>query len=1065
MAIVASCSGSILAAPISPEPIRDAEQRQEQIGSQTRNLVAALDTMLGEYERNNLGGDEALTVKGLRANLERLSIEEMRTVVDLLQQARAVQDRGAAAQTVADAFSAQKRISVEMARILAAHSRQAEAAEISKRLNDLADRQARNLRDGIQLARMNQWPGGGNFEAMRNAQMETQRGEQAAIAQEVQLAAGRLQKMAEGPMDAKAARDLQQVMAQLKKVEADTQAAAEQLRMGQLQAALAQEMTGRDELRKAARAVAPRERGAEALRKAEAELGRMIEEQEMVRSSTARHPVEKDFDKWLADRAASTDPQKALGREFRGKPLEQLKQIPELQAKFNQEMNQSSAVLGRMEDQQSELAIKNDFLGQDLADVARAAGSLKDANKAMQDARAALKAMNAPDAAAKQAAAIERMAAARDEVQRRAEEAEMLAMRGGDKAANLEMLKNAVENLAKEEASVANAVKPERAQQADVARRAEKMAERAAEMAPAAAEALKNAVSNAKKSEQAMADSNFNKGREEAVQAADNLAKAAAEIAKEIAKTDAAKQLAQDALASLGELAKLIEQEQSIDLDAAKAAALGDKRRKEELERLAKMQEAIQQKTEEFKTTLGAAQLGASQALNDAMADMGAARAELEAGNAAPAREAAQKAIEKMLAAKNSMGSQVADAMKQMGANMPATPEEMAKAANQIMQALQEVNGAQQALAKAAEQMGQKAAQNAAEAAMQAAQAAQMAADAAKVAQQQAMQAANPDAARQAADAAQSAQAAQQAAQQAAMNAAQSASMPGQQAMAAAQQAADKAGEAAKAAIQAAQAAGQAQKSAQQAGTQPSNMQAAQQAGAAQQAANKAAQSAQQAQQMAANAAQMAQNGQQAAQQAMQQAAQQLSQAAQQAGQAAAQNGAMSPELMQAAQQAAQQLADGAAQAMNGQNAPAQQAAQQAAQQLSQATAMMAAQQAGISQQSAGQGQQPGQGQEPGPGMKGQGQQPGRGSGTGKKQTAANEAPSEGAEDYKPGSEPQAVERQARQAALKKANFIGLPAREREAIQQSLGDKYPSEYGAMVEQYLLNLANEAAKKK
>ena len=1052
MVIVASCSGSILAAPISPEPIRDAEQRQEQIGSQTRNLVAALDTMLGEYERNNLGGDEALTVKGLRANLERLSIEEMRTVVDLLQQARAVQDRGAAAQTVADAFSAQKRISVEMARILAAHSRQAEAAEISKRLNDLADRQARNLRDGIQLARMNQWPGGGNFEAMRNAQMETQRGEQAAIAQEVQLAAGRLQKMAEGPMDAKAARDLQQVMAQLKKVEADTQAAAEQLRMGQLQAALAQEMTGRDELRKAARAVAPRERGAEALRKAEAELGRMIEEQEMVRSSTARHPVEKDFDKWLADRAASTDPQKALGREFRGKPLEQLKQIPELQAKFNQEMNQSSAVLGRMEDQQSELAIKNDFLGQDLADVARAAGSLKDANKAMQDARAALKAMNAPDAAAKQAAAIERMAAARDEVQRRAEEAEMLAMRGGDKAANLEMLKNAVENLAKEEASVANAVKPERAQQADVARRAEKMAERAAEMAPAAAEALKNAVSNAKKSEQAMADSNLNKGREEAVQAADNLAKAAAEIAKEIAKTDAAKQLAQDALASLGELAKLIEQEQSIDLDAAKAAALGDKRRKEELERLAKMQEAIQQKTEEFKTTLGAAQLGASQALNDAMADMGAARAELEAGNAAPAREAAQKAIEKMLAAKNSMGSQVADAMKQMGANMPATPEEMAKAANQIMQALQEVNGAQQALAKAAEQMGQKAAQNAAEAAMQAAQAAQMAADAAKVAQQQAMQAANPDAARQAADAAQSAQAAQQAAQQAAMNAAQSASMPGQQAMAAAQQAADKAGEAAKAAIQAAQAAGQAQKSAQQ-------------AGAAQQAANKAAQSAQQAQQMAANAAQMAQNGQQAAQQAMQQAAQQLSQAAQQAGQAAAQNGAMSPELMQAAQQAAQQLADGAAQAMNGQNAPAQQAAQQAAQQLSQATAMMAAQQAGISQQSAGQGQQPGQGQEPGPGMKGQGQQPGRGSGTGKKQTAANEAPSEGAEDYKPGSEPQAVERQARQAALKKANFIGLPAREREAIQQSLGDKYPSEYGAMVEQYLLNLANEAAKKK
>ena len=77
---------------------------------------------------------------------------------------------------------------------------------------------------------------------------------------------------------------------------------------------------------------------------------------------------------------------------------------------------------------------------------------------------------------------------------------------------------------------------------------------------------------------------------------------------------------------------------------------------------------------------------------------------------------------------------------------------------------------------------------------------------------------------------------------------------------------------------------------------------------------------------------------------------------------------------------------------------------------------------------------------------------------------AENQAPSEGAEDYKPGGDPQAVERKARQAALKKANFIALPAREREAIQQSLGEKYPAEYGAMVEQYLLNLANEAAKK-
>ncbi len=886
------------AAPLPPEPIRDAEQRQVQIGAQAKGLVSALDAMLGEYERNHLGGDDAKLIQTLRSQLERLSVEEVRTVVDLLQQARTVQDRGAATQTVADAFSAQKRISVELARILAAHAQQAEAAELSKRLNDLADRQARNLRDGIQLARMAQ--SGGNMDAMKNAQMDAQRGEQSAIAQEVQLAVERWKKVApEG-----GSKDNDRLAVQLQKVQSDTAAAAEQLKVGQLRPALVKEISGRDELRRIARAVAPRERGAQALRKAESELGKLIEEQSEIRNSTARHPVQPDFDKWLAESVNSTDPKKALGKEIQGQTLEQLKQNKELAAKFAQEMGQSSAVLGRLEDSQGELAVKNDFLGQELAEVPKALDSMKGANQAMQEARTALKAMNAPEAAAKQDAAMAKMTAARDEIRSRAEEAEMLAAFGGDKSKNLEMLKSAVENLAREEAQMAQSATPNRQQQADAARRAGKMADRAAELAPMAADTLKAAMADVQKSEQAMGAGDLAKGREEAGKAAEALAKAAQQVASELAKTEAAKQQSEAMQAALAELARLIEQEQAVDLDAAKAAALSERRAKDEIARLSKAQAAIQEKTEDYKGTLGALQLAATQALADAMIDMGAARAELEAGNAAPARKSASQAVEKLRAAKNSMGQQLADANKQMGNELPATPEEFAKAANQIQQALQEVNAAQQSLAQAA-----------------------------------------------------------------------------------------------------------------------------------------------------------AQKGQPAAQKAMQQAGEQLAKAAQQAGQPAA----MSPELQQVAQEAAKQLAEGAAQAMAGQNAAAQQAAQQAAQKLGQAAAMMAAQQAGVSQQMAGQSQQPGQGQQPGPGMKGQGQQPGRGSGTGKKDMAS-QAPSEGAEDYKPGGEASAVDRKARQTALKAANFIGLPAREREAIQQSLSEKYPAEYGAMVEQYLLNLANEAAKK-
>ena len=833
---------------------------------QAKALVTALDAMLGEYERNQLGGADAAMMKALRGQLDRLSVAEMRTVVDLLQKARAVQDRADSAQTVANASSVQKRIAVEMERILAAHTQQGEAAELAKRFNELADRQARNLRDGIQLVRMTRGAFA-NTDAVKLAQMEVQRGEQAAIAQEVQLAVERLRKLGG-----------EQHAAQVQKMEADAGAAVESLKLGQIPQALEKEISARDELRRIARAVAPREIGAEALRKAEAELAKLIDEQKAVKESTARHPVEQ--------------------------ASEQVKQNPELAAKFNQQQAQNSAVMGRLEDEQRDLAMKNDFLAQELSDMPKVFDSLKSANKTMQESRAALTAMNAPDAAAKQSATIEKMSAARDEIRARAEEAEMLAARGGDKAKNLEMLKNAVENLAREESAMAKSEAPNRQQQADAARRAERMAERAAELAPGSEQALKAARADAQESERAMAASDNAKGREEAAQAAQQLANAAQEIAKEMSKTEAAKQQADDAQAALAQLAKLIEQEQAIDLDAAKAKALSAQRATEEFARLEKAQTGIQEMTEDYKGSLGPLQLAASQALGDAMIDMGAARAELEAGNAAPARESAQRAIEKMIAAKNSMGQQLAEAMKQMGNEMPATPEEMAKAANQIQQALQEVNAAQKLLANAAAAKG----------------------------------------------------------------------VP--------------------------------------------------------------------------------------AEQAMKQASEQLAKAAQQAAQAAAQS-AMMPEQLQ---QAAQKAADGAAQAASGENAPAQQSAQQAAQKLSQAAAAMAAQQAGIGQQQAGAAKQPGEGQEPGPGMKGKGQKPGRGDGTGKKETATNQPPGEGAEDYKAGSEPQAVERQARQAALKKATFIGLPARERDAIQQGLGEKYPAEYGAMVEQYLLNLANEAAKK-
>ena len=59
----------------------------------------------------------------------------------------------------------------------------------------------------------------------------------------------------------------------------------------------------------------------------------------------------------------------------------------------------------------------------------------------------------------------------------------------------------------------------------------------------------------------------------------------------------------------------------------------------------------------------------------------------------------------------------------------------------------------------------------------------------------------------------------------------------------------------------------------------------------------------------------------------------------------------------------------------------------------------------------------------------------------------------------------EAVQTGARAVANRKGAFAGLPARERAVIEQAQGEKYPEEYGAQVEQYLLNLARESAAKK
>ena len=164
-----------------------------------------------------------------------------------------------------------------------------------------------------------------------------------------------------------------------------------------------------------------------------------------------------------------------------------------------------------------------------------------------------------------------------------------------------------------------------------------------------------------------------------------------------------------------------------------------------------------------------------------------------------------------------------------------------------------------------------------------------------------------------------------------------------------------------------------------------------------------------------------------------------------------------------ALQSATSALANGAAQASAGQSQPAQGNAGTAAEALARAQAALAMAQAGLGSDapSAGAGQSKGQGQSPGQGQaQGQGNGPGQGKGQGQAKGTpgqqgsgnANNAAGSGNADGPRGN----VEGTGQ--------FTGLPKRDRAALRQSQGEKYPQEYGPLVEQYLKNLSDNAGGK-
>lgn len=146
-------------------------------------------------------------------------------------------------------------------------------------------------------------------------------------------------------------------------------------------------------------------------------------------------------------------------------------------------------------------------------------------------------------------------------------------------------------------------------------------------------------------------------------------------------------------------------------------------------------------------------------------------------------------------------------------------------------------------------------------------------------------------------------------------------------------------------------------------------------------------------------------------------------------------------------QAADQSLNEGAAAAESGDQAATSSEAGRAQEALAAAAAALDLAMAGMGQQP-GQGEgQGGEGNQAGQGQgRGRGKMPGSRSGKGTGD-AGNFFGAGGADGPKRGT-------------TGTGRFIGLPARERAALLQSQGDRYPQEYAPMIEQYLKNLSDQ-----
>lgn len=722
--------------------------KQEQIRANSKKVEAELSAMIDEYERNGLNDNKIQSLKSLKGIIGKLSGEDMEKVLALLKSAAKPADAKASLTAIAGAYSQQKSMVVQFKQILSMYQSDQVSIELAESVRLLADREAANLQAGIETA---QWTLGGAkpAEGAVEASLQAQAAEQNAIIEESKILITKIDAFAKETKDQEVASRFIKGSEDFKKITPNLDAAADSLSKKKLFEAVGTEKTARDQMRQLARAIALPKENSKQLKEAAETLDKLISQQKVM--LTLSHDTQaKTIDQWLADEfkkprhgsLASLAWNKALTKDDIEKllSLPQDKMVQEVLIKniYGNYQNGLLQQLTGLEDQQGDLANQADLLSQDLDKTAKpAADLLRSAIPPMQDARTAINEKDSAVAEKAQKSAVDILEKVKASLEQQLAAAQKMEALSGDKVAQMQDLKKQIQDLQAAQVELAKTTatpkSPDQAtaavqQETSLQAKAAQLQQQVTTDAPAAAEPLGAASANMKQAADAMPiPAQVQQALNQQQQALQNLAKASQLLDQQI--KDLSK-LQQDLAAeekALKDVKAIIEAEQKLQLDTAKAAPKQDEHAAA-IKAMAPRQLGIKNDTDALQKSITTPD--AQQPLVSAARNMGEAHVNLGNANAKRAESDEQKALTDLLSIKQSLEAAIQDAEKQLGQTKPEDTQPPAQAEAAVAQAEANLDQAMQEMDKNADTPADKAADDAA-AAAQLAQAAEKTGEAA----------------------------------------------------------------------------------------------------------------------------------------------------------------------------------------------------------------------------------------------------------------------------------------------------------------------------------------------